>query len=83
MERHADLIISILRHVREQPVNGGFRMSAICGYDKDVVDYHVHLCVQAGYLEALDVTSLADTAPQYIVRRITWHGHEQLGPFRP
>jgi len=81
MERHEALILAILRFTRAQPINGGHRIPAMSGYEQDVVDYHVHLCGQAGYLEALDVTSIGDDAPQYIVRRITWDGHNVLGAF--
>jgi len=49
------------------------------GYTEEQVGYHVHIMVQAGLVDGVDVThqgSRSRTSPQAVPRSLTWAGHE-------
>ena len=47
-------------------------------YAPGVVSEHIHLAVEAGFLEA----ERAAPSGQWLVKRLTWDGHEELDRMR-
>ena len=76
MKRDMHLIKRILKYVEKNSGNGQLLSPPdIAGYDDDIVEYHVRLCIQAGYI---------NTAPQSenALRELTWDGHNALAELR-
>ncbi|MCY4079420.1 MAG: DUF2513 domain-containing protein [Caldilineaceae bacterium] len=91
MERDKDLIVEILKYVREH--GDGRRMLVIPDFEqlrsrhhieKHVIAYHVELCVQAGFLNVSDVgIEMPGThIREYRIIDLTWDGHEYLEPIK-
>lgn len=87
MERDMDLILEILKYVREH--GDSRRMLVVPDFeqlrsrhqiDKHVIAYHVELCVQAGFLKISDVgIEMPGThIREYGIIGLTWDGHEYL-----
>ena len=78
MKRDMDLIRRILLRVEEEGNNRGrVVIESIEGYDEDLVLYNVKLLVGAGYLNAAGTS-----AGVYLIRDITWEGHDFLDSVR-
>ena len=75
MKRYMDLIRKILEHM-ECHVQPGHLMPEpeIAGYTPGQVQYHIELCIQAGYARV--------TVPGSDLIELTWQGHEALDAFR-
>lgn len=81
MKLRYDLMRKILAHVEAQPPNSEIQGIEVACYERSEVDYHVHLAVQAGYLEAIDIGTLGKPM-QYMVRSLTWDGQKALERLR-
>src|SRR5262249_19603499 len=80
MKRDMDLARTILEQVEEQ-AQGHSRINLdIQGRSDDEIAYHIMLLNQAGFLDAVDVSSTAGMA--WIPRQLTWGGHEFLDAIR-
>ena len=76
MERCDKLILKILRYVRDNANDQRPLDAPDCnGHDTATVQYHVKLCVQAGFIEEFAPRTLAGTIR---IRSLTWRGHEHL-----
>lgn len=78
MSRNKELLRKILcdaehRASAEEPIT-----IQVDGYAPGVVSEHVHLAIEAGFLEA----ERAVPSGQWLVRRLTWNGHEELDRMR-
>ena len=49
----------------------------ITGYAPGVVSEHIHLAVEAGYIDA-ERRDVSEGPIQWRVQRLTWKGHEEL-----
>ncbi len=79
MSRVMELICEILRYAESAPTLAGRAVPEIDGYDTDQVHYHVHLCEQAGYLEASKPIAVSGGGLRYArLGRLTWQGHDAL-----
>jgi hypothetical protein len=80
MKRELDLIREILLEVeRHDQPQKPFRVEAV-GYAPDQIAYHVKLLAEAGYLEAVDLSTHHDL--DWRPRALTWQGHEFLDATR-
>lgn len=78
MKRDKKLILKILRHVRDNAIAGKLLDVPDCAsHDSNAVNYHVILCQQAGYLDAVTERGLAGDRVTGI-KPLTWQGHEYL-----
>ncbi len=80
MKRDKGLIRQVLRHFEAQPGYGDLPYPEADGVDPDVLAYHVHLSVQAGFLEASHDGVVKQVLRRYRVAGLTWKGHELLDP---
>jgi hypothetical protein len=48
----------------------------ISGYSKEQIGYHAYLLVDAGLANGIDVTTIADTSPKWIILHLTSAGHD-------
>lgn len=81
MRRNMKLIMRILKHLadRNEPWVNGSGIHHACGanendLDATVFDYHIELCVQAGFV----VHGLAEDRTPLPTYQLTWAGHEWL-----
>lgn len=73
MKRNKKLALKILRYARDNVMSD---IPDIQGHDRDEVEYHVQLCIEAGFLKHVgDANTLMDATNRYLV---TWEGHEML-----
>ena len=77
MKRDKKLILKILRYVRDN-ADGKNDLSApdVNGYESCVVEYHVRLCVQAGFLDLVE--NFKGKPIEGRIRALTWQGHDHL-----
>ena len=81
MKRDKHLMCRVLRHFESQPTYGDLQYLDDPNLDPELVAYHVHLAVQAKYLEVESrVSARSRGLPRYNVQALTWTGHELLDP---
>ncbi|MXY15259.1 MAG: DUF2513 domain-containing protein [Proteobacteria bacterium] len=78
MKRIRLLLLKILRHLRDNGGNDGYATSPDFSpeYSKEQVDYHIHLCREAGLVRCTDVQCGNGELKTELV--LTWQGHEYL-----
>lgn len=76
MKRDMDLLRSLLLKVEEQPPFGPFSTPEVPGYSEDELYYHAKLAEDAGFIEADFMME------GFVVRRLTYAGHEFLDAAR-
>ncbi|MBX9790026.1 MAG: DUF2513 domain-containing protein [Pirellulales bacterium] len=76
MKRDMDLIRKMVLAVEDSP--SGFAPDALNfdDYTEEQVGYHAYLLVDAGLALGADVTTMSSSSPEYVLRRLTWAGHE-------
>jgi predicted transcriptional regulator len=74
MKRDMDLCREILRRMEEYPGAELPDRIEIDGKSVEEVSYHVMLLDEAGFIEAIDASSMGGI--DYIPQRLTWEGHE-------
>ncbi len=77
MQRNMDLVRTILMRMERNPSGRAPRDLEI-GYPANEVGYHVHIMMQEGLIEGIDVTSTESKGPEAIPTNLTWKGHEFL-----
>jgi hypothetical protein len=83
MKREQDLIREILLAVEANDKNPlDWIELKIANYTKRQISYHVHLLDEAGYLEAIDVSTMGEDGYCWYPKRLTFHGHEFLETVR-
>lgn len=81
MKRDKQLLCQILRHYEVQPGYGDLANPQLPNVSSETLEYHLHLAVQAGFLEASTPENRRDAVlPVYHVHGLTWEGHELLHP---
>ena len=85
MKRYMDLIGQILRHVEREHNGQSLEIRKLDGFTCRQIQYHVELCVEAGYLQGqpLNRDKCQDEHGLYVIwqiHRLTWAGHEFLDP---
>ena len=78
MQRDLDLIRKILLAAE------GFEdeeYPKLEGYSEQLIDYHLELLDDAGFVELKRLSTLQET--YYSIVRLTWDGHEYLDAIRP
>ena len=82
MKRHMRLIRKILEWA-EQRCNGEPIHPPDCSdHDTRVVNYHVGLCEEAGYLRIEKISGAEESSPRFVMGTLTWAGHEALERLR-
>ncbi len=83
MKRDMDLVRAILLAAEESPT--GFAHDAcekIVGYTPAQIGYHVHLMMQAGLVNGVDVTHMESSGPEARLSSLTSAGHDFLDAAR-
>ena len=70
MTRRMNLILAILEWLSKQPGVWATLPKTLAEYPEDVMEYHIEMCVQAGYINRSVETSG--------YTRLTWQGHDKL-----
>ena len=82
MKRDMKLIRKILEYAEAQ-TNGEYHDSPKCmGFEQEAVHYNIGLCGQAGYLEVRGVGGSEERHKRYVLRHLTWQGHNALDELR-
>jgi hypothetical protein len=76
MKRDMDLIRKILLTVQDMDAVDTTEV-VVENYDRDMVGYHIHLLLDAELLDGGKSATLRNPYG-YLVRRLTWDGHEFL-----
>ena len=82
MKRHMQLIQQLLKHAECRGGGAGVHPPELAGYTDQQVQYHVGLCVQAGYIEATLISGKEEPYRRYLMGNLTWAGHEALSDLR-
>ena len=81
MQRDTGLIAKILRFVETEGTPGRIlSQPSIEGYDQPVVNYHVNLCAEAGFLRFQPAQG--GRVDKSSILALTWQGHDFLESFR-
>jgi hypothetical protein len=80
MKRDMDLVREVLLKVEELPFDGRFYDVKIEGRSDDEITYHVMLLHEAGFIEAIDLSTLGGLC--WKPKRLTYNGHEFLDAAR-
>ena len=72
-------MLLILQYIEQSNGIGNIPLPEFKDYSKSEILYHVKLCDEAGYIEAL--SSGKNGMPAFI-QRLTWCGHEALESLR-
>jgi hypothetical protein len=80
MKRDMDLVREILLKIEEFPFDGRFHDVTVDGHTAGEINYHVLLLHEAGFIEALDLSSLSGIC--WKPTRLTYSGHEFLDAAR-
>ena len=80
MQRKLDLIRAILLETEQHPEPTRPILIKAPGYAPGEVAYHIRLLHEAGYLDAVDLSTPNELA--WLVRSLTWKGHELLDATR-
>lgn len=76
MKRDLELIRKLALAAEDVPTGFVQDELKIEGYSKEQVGYHAYLLVDAGLAKGLDVTTIADTSPQWRILHLTSAGHD-------
>ena len=82
MKRDMTLIQAILTHTENICYGNWCEPPTFPNYSDRQVHYHVSLCQQAGYLEAQKTTGADAPYHRFVLRNLTWSGHEALERLR-
>lgn len=80
MKRDMDLIREVLLRVEDLPFDGRFHNIAVDERSDEEVNYHVMLLHEAGFIEAIDLTTHDGIC--WKPKRLTYSGHEFLDAAR-
>ena len=83
MKRDMDLCRRILLAVESSPANTWVeRFSFGSEYDATVVAEHVALLDEAGLIDANITRFLGPSPPHFVIKNLTWYGHDFLNTAR-
>lgn len=75
VQRDMELIREICRAINARSDIKG-RTVEVEGYDAWVIQHHVDMLYQAGFIQGASTTNLSTGVPTVLVRDFTWEGHE-------
>ena len=78
MQRNMDLARAILLRLEQCPYTGGWHEIDLDGYSSEDVAYHIHLLHEAGFIDAINLTTMGSPHPDWKPKTITYLGHEFL-----
>jgi hypothetical protein len=78
MKRDMDLVRKILMACADDEHGNAPQNLTIEGYSEEQIGHHAYLMMQAGLVEAADVSTLEDPSPVAVITSVTWDGHEFL-----
>ncbi len=76
MKRNLDLIRKLVLAVEDCPTGTVLDEIQIDGYTPEQIGYHSYLLVDSGLAEGIDVGTLSDTSPNWLVQHLTSAGHD-------
>lgn len=76
MKRDLELIRKLALAAEDSPTGYVQDEMIIDGYSKDQIGYHAYLLIDAGLAKGPDVTTYADTSPQWRILHLTSSGHD-------
>ena len=76
MKRDMDLIRKILFAVEGHPSGFAPGNLEFDGYTEEQIDYHAYLLMDAGLVDAREVTHSGSPSPAAQIVKLTWEGHE-------
>ena len=82
VQRNWGLIYKLLDYTEANARVGALDAPDVEGYDEVEVHYHIGLCRQAKYLDALEAKVPDDKFQRFQILRLTWKGHQQLDYMR-
>ena len=81
MRLDTDLVRDILTKIEGLPFDGGFHDIVVEGHSPGEITYHVVLLHEAGFVEAMDLSTL-DCGVCWKPKRLTYAGHQFLDAAR-
>ncbi len=84
MKRNLDLIRNILLRIETNEKNATLSSSDFADLepDQNIVDYHLYLLADAGYIDADEVNTIGHYYPQYLVKWLTNDGCDYVDSIR-
>ena len=82
MKRNWWVIYKVLEYTETNARVGALDAPEIEGHDEVEVHYHIGLCRQAKFLEALETTPPDEKSQRFQILRLTWQGHQRLDAMR-
>ncbi|WP_289049862.1 DUF2513 domain-containing protein [Acidaminococcus timonensis] len=84
MKRNLDLIRNILLRIETNEKNTTLSSSDFADLepDQNIVDYHLYLLEDAGYIDAHEVNTIGHYYPQYLVKWLTNDGCDYVDSIR-
>lgn len=83
MKRHMDLIKRILEYAEQKIAREWSVASQFSPHSSEVVQYHIGLCADAGYLMTEEMPGEpGQPADQFKIGLLTWAGHDALEKMR-
>jgi hypothetical protein len=82
MKRDMEVVIEILKFIEENDEAYPRLSLKSTDHDDEVIHYHVKLMWEAGLIEANNVKTLGHVGPQFLVKGLTWSGHDFLDAAR-
>ncbi len=82
MRREYKLIRAILEYVECHGNGSWINAPELNGYSNTQIMYHIKLCMQAGFLEAMEDSGIGYDGEIYRVKSLTWSGHNELERLR-
>jgi|SRR5688572_11845634 len=76
MKRDLDLVRKIVLAVEALPSNGTNDEIEIEGYTREEIGYHSYLIVDSGFAKGIDVTTMSDRSPMWMILHLTSAGHD-------
>ena len=80
MKRDMDLVRGVLLRIEELPFDGRFHDINVDGHSEEEINYHVMLLHEAGFIEAMDLSSTSGIC--WKPTRLTYSGHEFIDAAR-
>lgn len=82
MQKNMELLRKLLVAIEAAGSTSLLANPVIEGYNRETVDNHVFLLMEAGLVEGETLTTLGQRVPRGAARRLTFKGHEALAAIR-
>ena len=78
MQRNMDLVRKILMRIEDGASGRTAHPFNIASFTPEQIGYHVHIMMEDGLIEGIDVTNMHSNGPEALPTSLTWKGHEFL-----